>query len=138
VADLGQASADAGPLLDDGAGLLDGAGRVLLEVLLERDLVLDQGGPGLMIPAATQAFQAPFEILIEVALDGAPGDVGVGGDPVMGEAVALESEDLDLALDARFGVMVAVMGQGLPVVLGEDEVAHGKPRRFRLQVAARL
>ena len=137
VADLGQAPADARPLLDDGTGLLCGADRVGLEVLLQGDFILDQGGPGLRLPAATEAFQAPFEMLIEVALDGASGDVGVGGDPVMAQAEALESENLDLALDAGFGVMVAVMGQGLPVVLGEDDVAHDKPRRFSLPIAAR-
>ena len=137
MADLGQAPADAGPLLDDGAGLLDGADRVRLEVLLQGDLVLDQGGPGLMPPAATEALQAAFEILIEVALDGASGDVGVGGDLVMAQAVALEPEDLDLALDAGFGVMVAVVGQGSPVVRGEDDGAHAKPNRCGFQVAPR-
>ena len=135
MADLGQAPADAGLLLDDGAGLLDGADRMGLEVLLQRDLVLDQGGPGLMPPAPTEALQAPFEILIEVALDGASGDVGVGGDPVMAQSVALEPEDLGLASDAGFGVMEAVMGQGSPVVRGEDDVAHAKPNRCGVQVA---
>ena len=48
--------------------------------------MLDQGGPGLRLPAATEALQAPFEILIEVALDGASGDVGVGDDPVTDRA----------------------------------------------------
>ena len=99
--------------------------------------MLDQGGPGLRLPAATEALQAPFEILVEVALDDASGDVGVGGDPVMGQAEALEPEDLDLALDAGLGVMVAIMGQGLAVVCGEDDVTHDKPRRFSLQVADR-
>jgi hypothetical protein len=115
VADLGQASADAGPPLDDGAGLVCGADRVGFEVLVRGDSMFDQGGPGLRLPAATEASRAPFEILVEVALDGASGDVGVGGDPVMARAEALEPEDLDLAPDAGFGVMVAVMGQGLPV-----------------------
>ena len=80
MADLGEAPADAGLLLDDGPGLLGGAGRVLPEVLLQGGLVLDQGALGLMPPAATQARQAALEVLIEVALDGASGDVGVGGD----------------------------------------------------------
>src|SRR3954469_4114302 len=109
VADLGQAPADAGLLLDDGAGLLDGADRMGLEVLLQGGLVLDQGRPGCRPPAATEALQSAFEILIEVALDGASGHVGVDADLVVAQAVALEPEDLDLALDARFGVMEAVV-----------------------------
>ena len=61
---------------------------------------------GLMPPTAAEALQAAFEIFVEVALDGASGDVGVGGDRVMAQAVALEPEDLHLALDAGVGVMV--------------------------------
>ena len=91
--------------------------------------MLDEGGPGLRPPAATEVFQPAFEILIEVAWNAASGEGGVGGDPVMAQAVALEPEDLDLALGAGFGVMVAVVGQGLPVVLGEFDDAHGKPTR---------
>ncbi len=135
VADLGQAPADAGPLLDDGAGLLGGADRVGLEGLLQRDLVLDQGGPGSRPRSAAEALQAPVAIFIEVALDGASGDVGIGGDPVMTQSVALEPEDLGLALDAGFGVMEAVMGQGSPVVRGEDDGAHAKTSRCGVQVA---
>ena len=74
-----------------------------LEVLLQGDLVLDQGGPGLRTSAATETLQAPFEVFIEVALDGASGDVGVGADLVMAQSVALEPEDLELALDAGSG-----------------------------------
>ena len=99
--------------------------------------MLDQCGAGLRLPTATETLQAAFEILIEVALDGASGDAGVGGDLVMAQAVALEPEGLDLALDAGLGVMVAIMGQGLAVVCGEDDVTHDKPRRFSLQVADR-
>ena len=40
--------------------------------------------------------------------------------------MALEPEDLDFALDAGFGVMEAVMDQGLPVVRSEDETAHAE------------
>ena len=81
--------------------------------------------------------QAPFEILIEVALDGASGDIGIGGDPVMSQSVALEPDDFDLALDARFGVVESVMGQGSAVVRGEDDSTHAKPNRCRVQAAPR-
>ena len=63
-------------------------------------------------------------VLVEVALDGAPGDVGVGGDLVVGQAVALQPEDLHLALDAGVGVVVPVVGQGLPVVRREGDDPH--------------
>jgi hypothetical protein len=122
VADLAEAPADAGLLLDEGPRLLGRADRVLQEVLLQRVLVLGQGGVGVMPPAATQARQAALMILVEVALDGAPGDVGVGGDLVVVQAVALEPEDLHLALDAGVGVVVTVVGQSFPVVRREASI----------------
>ena len=91
----------------------------------------------MMDRAATQAPQAAFQILVEAALDGASGDVGIGGDPVMGEAVALEPEDLDLALDAGLGVMVAEVGQDSPVVRREGEDPHDVAARGCSDVAPR-
>ena len=67
-------------------------------------------------------------VLIEVALDGTSRDVGVGGDLVMGQAVALEPEDLHRALDAGVGVVIPVVGQGFPVFRLEGDRAHGAPR----------
>src|SRR5512144_3321906 len=87
VADLGEAPADAGLLLDDGLGLLGGADRVLPEVLLQGVLVLGQGALGLMPLTLTQTLQSAREVLVEVTLDGASGDVGLGGDLVVGQAV---------------------------------------------------
>ena len=124
MADLAEAPADAGPLLDDRPGLLGGAGWVRLEVLLQGGLVFDQGASGMMAWAATQAGQAPLEVLVQVALDAATGDIGGGGDVVVAEAVALEPEDLHLPLDPRVGVMVTVVGQFLPVFCWEGEGAH--------------
>jgi hypothetical protein len=77
VADLAEALPDAGLLLDDGLGKLGGARRMLPEVLLQGGLVLGQGAVGLMPLTLTEARQPALEILVEVALDGAPGDVGV-------------------------------------------------------------
>src|SRR5512135_3704775 len=68
---------------------------------------------GVMPPAATQMRQTTFKVLVQVTLDGATGDIGVGSDLVVGQALALEPEDLHLALDAGIGVMVPVVGQGL-------------------------
>src|SRR5512135_1892851 len=59
-----------------------------------------------MPPAVAQARQTAFMVLVEVALDGAPGDVGVGGDVVVVQSVALEPEDFHLALDAGVEVVV--------------------------------
>ena len=105
VPHLGQAPADAGLLLDDRSGLLGGAGWVLPEVLFQGVLMLDQGAVGLMPGTAADTRQATFEVLVQVALDGAPGDIGVGGDLVVGQTVALEPENFHLALDAGVGVM---------------------------------
>src|SRR5512135_2124451 len=52
VADLAEAAADSGPLLDDGPSLLGRADRVLPKVLLQRVLVLGQGALGMMPLAA--------------------------------------------------------------------------------------
>ena len=124
MADLAEAPADAGLLLNEGPRLLGRADRVLQKVLLQRVLVLGQGAVGVMPPAAAQVRQAALIILVEVALDGAPGDVGVGGDLVVSQAVALEPEDLHLALDAGVGVVVTVVGQGVPVVRREGDDPH--------------
>src|SRR5512135_3119725 len=127
VADLGEAPADAGLLLDDGLGLLGGADRVLQEVLLQGVLVLGQGAVGGVPAAASQVGQASLQVLVEVALHGASGDIRVGGNPVMAQAMALEPEDLHLALDPGVGVMVPVVGQSLAVVGGEGDQAHDRP-----------
>src|SRR5512147_1268740 len=90
-----------------------------------------------MPPAAAQARQAALMILVEVALDGAPGDVGVGGDLVVTQAVALEPEDLHLALDAGVGVVVTVVGQSFPVVRREGDDPHDGSTRCCSQVVPR-
>src|SRR5512135_169995 len=66
-------------------------------------------------------------VLVEVALHGASGDTRIGGNPVMAQAMALEPEDLHLALDPGVGVMVPVVGQSLAVVGGEGDQAHDRP-----------
>jgi hypothetical protein len=116
VADLAEAPADAGLLRDDGLGLLGRAGRVFQEVFLQGVFVRDQGALGLMPTGAAQLRQAALEVIVEVALDGAEGDIGVGGDVVVVQSMALQPEDFHLALDAGVGVMVPVIGQGPPIV----------------------
>ena len=77
-----------------------------------------------MPPAAAEAQQAALMILVEVALDSATGDVSVGGDLVVSQAVALEPEDLHLALNAGVGVVVTVVGQSFPVIRCEGDDLH--------------
>ena len=81
----------------------------------------DQVALGVMPRAASQSGKPPFQVLVQVALDGASGDSGQSRDLVVGQAMALEPEDLHLALDAGIGVMVAVVGQGLPHFRSEED-----------------
>src|SRR4051812_13386523 len=66
VADLAEAPADPGLLLDDRLSLLGGADRVLPEGFLQGVLVLSQDASGLMPRTATHARQATFQVLVEV------------------------------------------------------------------------
>jgi hypothetical protein len=59
AANLAEAPADTGLLLDDGLGLFRGTRWVLGEVLLQRGLVIGQGTVGLVPAAAAEAVQAP-------------------------------------------------------------------------------
>ena len=126
VADLAEAPADAGLPLDDGLGLLGRAGWVLQEGLLQGLLMSNQGALGLVPAAAAQARQAPLDVLVEIALDRAPGDIGVGGDVAVAQAMAPQPEHLHLPLDAGVGVMIAVVGQGPPIVGGEGDDPHDR------------
>src|SRR5262249_45054262 len=80
---------------------------------------------GMVSRASTQARQAALEVLVEVALDAATGDVGVGGDRVVAHSMALEPEHLHLSLDPGVGVMVTVVGQVPPVIRSEGDRPHG-------------
>jgi hypothetical protein len=124
VAYLSEAAADAGLSLDDGLSLLGGARRMRAEILLQGIPVPGQVTTRLTHLTATEAWQTAFEVIIKVALDGPSGNVGVGGDRVVAQAVALEPEHLPLALDARVGVMVSVMGQGPSVVGRKANCPH--------------
>ena len=121
MADLAEAPADAGLLLNDGPPCLAERTGCFRKYSSSESWCLARA-VGVMPPAAAQVRQAALIILVEVALDGAPGDVGVGGDLVVSQAVALEPEDLHLAvLDAGVGVVVTVVGQGVPVVRREGD-----------------
>jgi hypothetical protein len=65
VADLAEATSDAGLPLDDGPGLLGGTSRILGEEFLARSPVLGQCGSGLMPAAASQPGKAAFTVLVE-------------------------------------------------------------------------
>jgi hypothetical protein len=110
---------------------------MLQEVLLQGGLVFVESAVGMMPRTAMETRQATLEVLVQVALDGATGDVRVGGDVVVVQAVALEPEHFHLALDAGVGVVIPVMGQGLPVFRREGDRAHVGSTRGCSQVAAR-
>jgi len=129
VAHLAEPPADAGLLFDDRPRRLGRAHRVLEEEDFQRGPVFGQGALGAMTLATAQARQATLEILVEGALDGASGDVGGGGDLVVVQPMALQPEDLDLTLDTRVGVMIPVVGQGVPVVRREGNRPHDGPPR---------
>jgi hypothetical protein len=137
MTDLGEAPADPGVPLDEGLRSLGGADRMLPEELLQRGLVLGQGALGMMPRGASQALQAPVAILVEVALRRTSGYARVVGDAVVGGAEALQPEDFHLPLDAGIGVMIAVVGQGAPVLLRESDRSHDGLPRCGLRTASR-
>ncbi len=101
--------------LDGGLGFAAGARRVLQEGVFQGRLM---GGQfvGLAFPGrATKARQAAVGELVEVALYAASGDIGEFGDLFVGEALALEPQDLHLLLDPRMRMMVALVADGVEV-----------------------
>ena len=88
--------------------------------------MLDQGALGLMPTEAAKLRQAALDVIVEVALDGAEGDIGVGCDVVVAQPMALQPEDFHLALDAGVGVIIPVVGQGPPIVWGEGDDPHDR------------
>lgn len=125
MAHLGQAAADAGQAFDGGLGVADGPGRVFEEVVVQGGVVVVESvalaGP--VEPA--DPLEAAVEELIEVALYGAERDAGEMGDAVVGQALALEPEDVHLELDARVRVVEPVVADLGDDVIGEGERAHG-------------
>src|SRR5512135_437255 len=78
-----------------------------------------------MMPlAATQSCQATFEILVQIALDGTPGDARVEGDLVVGYTEALQPEHFHLLLDTGIGVVIPVAGQSPTVIRRKGDRAH--------------
>ena len=91
--------------------------------------MLNQNALGLVPRTAAETRQAPLEILVQIALDGAPGDISVSCDQVVGQIVALEPKDLDLALDTRVRVIVPVVSQSTPVVPRKNDRPHDRSTR---------
>ena len=100
--------------------------------------MLGQGALGLMPPTAAETRQTAFKVFLNASLDGAPGDIGVRGNRVVAQAVALEPEDLHLALDSGVGVMVPVVGQSPPVLRREGDRPHHRSTGCRPQVGPSL
>ena len=98
---------------------------MLQEVVLQGGLV---GGElvGLASPGqAPDPTQAAVGELVEVALDAAAEDIGQAGDVLVGQGLALQSQDLYLLLHARVGVVVALVADGVEVFGAEGKAAHG-------------
>ncbi len=74
---------------------------------------------------ATEQVQAALQELVEVACDGAGRDTGQIGDLGVGAAFALEPQHLHLLLDARVGMVVAVVANLVQNLGAEVEVTHG-------------
>lgn len=110
---------------------------MLQEVVLQRGFVRGQVALGPVPAEASEPREASLEVVVEVALDGAAGHAGRGGDLVMLEAVALQPEDLHLALDVRVRVVVAVGGDRPEVFLREGELAHRRRPWCRLHLLPR-
>lgn len=72
-----------------------------------------------------EAVEAAVEEVVEVALDGAERDAGELGDARVGQALALEPEDLHLELDPGMGVVEAVVADLVEDVVAEGERTHG-------------
>ena len=70
-----------------------------------------------MSTTAAEARHSTFEVFLEVALDGAPGDVGVGGDRVVAQAVVIT-------------MVASAAGAGLAFVLDLGSYASGRRVRY--------
>jgi hypothetical protein len=74
---------------------------------------------------AAQAFQAARQVLVEVALHRAARHVGRRGDLLVGEALALEPQDLHLLLDPGVGMIIAIVTDGVQHRGVKGNGAHG-------------
>jgi hypothetical protein len=125
--DLRQAAAQAGLLLDHALGLPGAAGRVLQEVVLQRLRVDRQLALGPVEVGPPQGLEPAGQVLVEVALDGAAAEAGQASDLSVGQAAALEPEDLHFLLDTGVGVMEPLAAQGGYIRVSEHELPHGRP-----------
>jgi hypothetical protein len=95
------------------------------EVGFQRLLVIVQFAAGALPTQAAEACQAAGRELVEVALHGAWGDSGEVGNLGVGQSLALQPEDLHLALDAGMRVMVTLVAKLRHDCRAEGEHAHG-------------
>jgi hypothetical protein len=124
-ADLGQAAADAGQPLDGLLGLAGVARGVLDEVVFEGLLMLVQLARLALPVEPTSPVEPALLELVEVALHGARRDIGQFGDVGVNEALALQPQDLHLALDSWVRVVVPVVADFRQHFRAEGEHAHG-------------
>jgi hypothetical protein len=107
-------------------GFAGRAGRVLQKEVLQGSVMGGKGVGGAPPRETAQTLQAAVGELVEIALDAAPRDSGQTGDVVVRESLTFEPQDLHLLLDARMGMVIAIMANGGEDVGSESECSHGK------------
>ncbi len=104
-----EAAADAGFLLDDGASVGDGGGRMRAEVFFEgRSVLVEDAGPPAIVPRLNR-LESPAAEIGEAPLNRGLGQAGELGDLGLGESMSGQPEDLHPPLDLRTGVVKAVV-----------------------------
>ena len=88
-------------------------------------LVVGQGTAGTMPVAAAHLRQAPLQVVVEVAPDGAQGHTSQSGDLLVGQVVTFEPEDFHLALHVRMRMMIPLISNRFEVFGREGELTHG-------------
>ena len=115
------------------------AGWVFDKVVFQSLLVVVQFAAGALPAQAAEACKAAFGELVAVALHGAWGDSGEVGNLGVAQSLALQPEDLHLALDAGMGVMVTLVAklrhdfraEGEGKTIGPEPVVRVPPLQSR-------
>jgi hypothetical protein len=122
---LREAAADARFLLDDGASVGDGGGRMRAEVFFEAGSVLvEEAGPPTIVPRLDRLESPPAEVG-EATLNGGLGQAGKLSDLGLGQSMSGQPKDFHPPLDLRTGVVKAVVVDLFAFRRREWEGRHG-------------
>lgn len=104
-----EAAADARFLLDDGARVGDGSGRVRAKVFFEgRGVLVEEAGPPAIVPRL-DGVESPAAEVGEATLNGGLGQAGELSDVGLGKSMSGQPEDFHALLDLRTRVVKAVV-----------------------------